>query len=322
MNTLRAIVLTLIIGGPLAAATFNLDKTTTIIWSEKEDASQVLTTPDSFTKQLSRFDRAVRLKRNDQISPEHFLKFVGQQALDWTPSEIERFRDSLERIKPPLQSLKLSFPKKILLIKTSGKDEPAPYTRQHAIILPEAVVRSPRKPDALLAHELFHILTRNAPAEFRSRLYKTIGFEPCNPIRLPGKLNEKRITNPDAPIYDHFIRVTRGGKITSVIPVLLTKSADYDPDASAPFFSYLEQRFIEIENRMGRWQVRQLGTDAATWSFDEAEDFYPQIGGNRYSVFQPEEILARHFTSLIMATNLPDDSSVASRLKNALSSRD
>ena len=318
MKILLSIGLTLLASAPLSAATFSLAANTTITWANKSQASQLLVTPDSFTAQLSRFDRAVRLGRDNKISQEDLLRHVGQQALDWTPNEIKRFRDSLERIKLPLQLLNLPFPSEILLIKTTGKDEPAPYTRQHGIILPKSVVGSARKPDGLLAHELFHVLTRNAPPEFRSRLYQVIGFEPCGPIELPADLKEKRITNPDAPIYDHYIKVKHGGKTKSAIPVLLTNKAEFDPSSDAPFFSYLEQRLLEIEKTNGVWQPTFNGTEAAILKIDEVENFYPQIGGKRYSVFQPEEILARHFTSIVMKTEIPDDTSVTSRLKTAL----
>lgn len=129
----------------------------TIHWATPDEARELLASADTFTHQLSAFDRAVRLKQDKPVSPETFLSFVSEQAQEWGESEVEWFRSALKRIQPSLARWRLPFPKKILLIKTTGKDEPAPYTRQNAIILPESVIRSGRKPDGLLAHELFHV---------------------------------------------------------------------------------------------------------------------------------------------------------------------
>ena len=290
----------------------------TIHWATPEEGRKLLASADTFTHQLSAFDRAVRLKQDKPVSPETFLSFVSEQAQEWGESEVEWFRSALKRIQPSLAHWRLPFPKKILLIKTTGKDEPAPYTRQNAIILPESVVRSGRKPDGLLAHELFHVLSRNADVDYRSALYEVLGFQHCGQIDLPPDLAPRRITNPDSPVYTHFIRVQHEGKSRNVIPILLSKTSRFDTKDAKPFFSYLEQKLMVIEKRSGRWIAANVREQALLLEMDNVEQFYEQIGGRRYSVFQPEEILAGHFTSLVLNLNLPIEQELQSKLDRVL----
>jgi hypothetical protein len=302
----------------LAEQSIQLNAEVKIVWATKSEAALLLATPDTFTKQLSPFDRAVRMKRNENHSEREFLSYVSQQALEWKQTEVDWFSEAIKRIQPKLTSLSLPLPEQILLIKTTGQDEPAPYTRQNAIILPKNVVASARKPDGLLAHELFHVLSRNAPPALRSKLYGILGFAPSGEVKLPRSLQSRRITNPDSPRYDHSIQVTHQDQEKAVIPILLSKTSDFDPSADKPFFSYLEQGLLVVKRQSEQWIPELAEGLPIVLKFDEVEGFYEQIGGKRYSVFQPEEILARHFTSLIMATEAPEDEPIVSGLKRHL----
>lgn len=302
----------------LAEQSIQLNAKAKIVWATKSEAAMLLATPDTFTKQLSPFDRAVRMKQNKNHTEPEFLSYVSQQALEWEQNEVDRFREAFKRIQPKLASLTLPLPARVLLIKTTGQDEPAPYTRQNAIILPKNVVASARKPDGLLAHELFHVLSRNAPPMLRSELYGILGFTPCDTIELPRSLQSKRITNPDSPSYDHFIQVRHQDQEKAVIPILLSTTSDYDPNSNTPFFSYLEQGLLVVEKQSEHWIPELTEGLPTVLKFDDVDGFYEQIGGKRYSVFQPEEILARHFTSLIMATEIPEDEPIVSKLERLL----
>lgn len=302
----------------LAEQSIQLSANVKIVWATKSEAALLLATPDDFTNVLSPFDRAVRMKRTENHTEPEFLSYVSEQALEWERTEVDRFRDAIKRIQSKLASLTLPLPERVLLIKTTGQDEPAPYTRQNAIILPKKVVSSARKPDGLLAHELFHVLSRNAPPKFRSELYGILGFAPCGSIKLPKDLQSRRITNPDSPIYDHYIQVTHQDQRKAVIPILLSKTSDYDPNSDTPFFAYLEQGLLVIERQSENWVPKLADGLPTVLKFDDVDGFYEQIGGKRYSVFQPEEILARHFTSLVMGNGIPEDEAIVSRLERHL----
>ena len=303
----------------LAEHSLQITAKTKIVWASVAEARSLLATPDTFTNVLSPFDRAIRMRRDENHTEPEFLNYVSQQALEWEQTEVDRLKDALKRIQTKLASLNLPLPERVLLIKTTGQDEPAPYTRQNAIILPKNSVATPRQRDGLLAHELFHVLSRNAPPNLRSKLYGIIGFTPCGDVELPELLQSRRITNPDSPQYDHFIRVRHLEQEKTVIPILLSTTSDYDSNSNKPFFSYLEQGLLVIKKEGQRWIPEKTEEISTVLNFDEVEGFYDKIGGERYSVFQPDEILARHFTSVILATELPEDKPITTQLEALLS---
>ncbi len=320
MKTLKLLALLCFPLPALAAsiAPLQLLPNTSIHWATQDEGKNLMARPDAFTKTLSSFDRAVRLQQAEPSSPEAFLEYVSDQARAWTEDEAQRFRVSLESIQARLERWKLPLPDKVFLIKTTGKDEPAPYTRQNAIILPESVVRSAGKPNGLLAHELFHVLSRHATTEFRSALYGVLGFKHCGPVSLPPDIANRRITNPDSPLYTHYIQVQHEGVSKNVIPILLSESSQFNPSNPKPFFAYLEQKLMVVKQDASLWKAATLNGQSRLLEMDAVDQFFDQIGGRRYSVFQPEEILARHFTSLVLNVTLPAEQTVQSKLDRVL----
>ena len=105
------------------------------------------------------------------------------------------------------------------MIKTTGAEEGnAAYTRATAIVLPKSELgKGQDHLKKLICHELFHILSRQNP-ELREKLYAIIGFTKCNEIKLPPELERRKITNPDAPRNDHFIRLQIEGQESLAVP--------------------------------------------------------------------------------------------------------
>src|SRR5262249_36039098 len=137
-------------------------------------------------------------------------------------------------------------PKGIVLIHTSGDEEAnAAYTRGTAIVLPTKVLSyQPTQLDRLLLHELFHVLGRHDGA-VRAKLYRIIGFEPCEPIEPPASLAPRRITNPDAPRIDCTINLTAAdGRVFTGAPILYSAIKAYDAKRGGTIFEYLTFRLL------------------------------------------------------------------------------
>ena len=135
------------------------------------------------------------------------------------------------------------------------RKQAAAYTRGSSIVLPTKVMKyESASLDRLLAHELFHLLSRHDGA-VRSRLYAIIGFELCEPIELPPSLAPRRITNPDAPLIDCTIGLTAAnGKAIIGAPVLYSQSKEYDAAAGKSLFQSLVFRLLVVERRGGRFE--------------------------------------------------------------------
>ncbi len=225
--------------------------TTTLQFATKADAATLLMVEDEFVQRMSPFDRQARLKTDAVVDRATYLKFVSEQTLDWTDAEKENLSAAWERVLTRLAGTKFKMPQQVTLIKTTGREEgDAAYTRGTSIILPASKAAA-RNIDTLLAHELFHVLSRH-DTETRERLYQLIGFRKCGELKLPADLQARRLTNPDAPVNDHCIQVKHQGQSLWVVPVLTSKVDTYDKARGGEFFQYLQFQLMAIESPIHR----------------------------------------------------------------------
>jgi hypothetical protein len=258
------------------------------------EAAQVIGAKDDFIQRLSPFDRAARMKTDQPVSEDRFLAFLKSNVSAWADTDEPRVQNAINALRPELEKLSVPFPNKIDFIKTTGAEEGhAFYTRDTAIIMPGAqiVAASPDLLKKTIAHELFHILSRNNP-ELREKLYQSIGFVHCDEVQLPPDLAARKITNPDAPRNDHAIRLQFGGKEVLAVPILLSNSDKYDRAKGGEFFDYMQLKFLVIQPSPGAKPPQLL--DPAYVSH-----FFEQVGRNTEYIIHPEEILAENFSQIV-----------------------
>lgn len=266
-----------------------------------------LTADDAFTQSLSRFDLQCRLQKAEPATLEEWRTFVAGEVRPWDEKHVAKVEASLERLRPRLAKLNLPLPDTILLVHTTGKEEgDAAYTRGAAIVLPVKVLGYPAAQfDRLLAHELFHVLSRHQPM-LRSELYGVIGFQTCPPIALPPSLAHRKITNPDAPLVDCYIELASGEKSYFAAPVLYASAKEYDAKAGGSLFKYLTFRLMVIEKHDGKWQPVLKEDKAVVIDPKQEPAFFDKIGKNTNYIIHPDEILADNFVHLVMGDqNLP-----------------
>ena len=264
------------------------------------EGAAILGQKDEFIQRLSPFDRAARMKTADPVSEETFLAFVRSNVTNWSEPEQARVEAAVVRLKPTLEKLTIALPKTVFIVKTTGAEEGgAFYTRDSAIILPQKQMEeaSAELLARTIAHELFHIISRTAP-KLREQLYQAIGFKHVGEVELPARLRSRKITNPDAPLNNHGIRLRSGETEVWAVPVLLSKSENYDPARGGEFFNYLQLQFLIAEKFPGP-QPQLVDPSALS-------GFFEQVGRNTDYIIHPEEILAENFALLVTgATNLP-----------------
>jgi len=278
-----------------------LSTTTAVRFADERRAATELSTVDNFIKSLSPFDRAARLQTDKAVAQDEFLKFVSAQALPWNSEETNRLALIISSIGNKLAPFALKFPETILLVKTTGKEEGnAAYCRNtNVIVLPQSKIpEATSKLEGLLIHELFHILSRNNP-KLRDSLYALVGYKPCSVIELPETLKSRKITNPDAPIIEHYIGVEVGGKAVLAAPVLYSSQPHYDAASGKSFFAYLTFRLLVIEREGEQWRPKHLGNRPWLLDASETKGFHEQIGRNTGYIIHPEEVLADNFVLLV-----------------------
>ena len=282
---------------------------TKVHFASQSEGRKILTEKDDFIQRLSPFDRSARMKTDKAVSEDEFLQFVGKHVIDWTSDERQTVQAAIEAIAPLLRDLRFSWPPTVQLIKTTGNEEGnAAYTRARAIVLPKGELgKGQDHLKKLVCHELFHILSRQNP-ELREKLYGIIGFTRCNEIKLPPGLERRKITNPDAPRNDHFIRLQIDGRESLAVPILVSSSDIYDVKRGGEFFEYLQLQFLVVEKSAGSENMQAVseGSSPKLADMKRVSGFMEQVGKNTDYIIHPEEILAENFALLVLkGDNVP-----------------
>jgi hypothetical protein len=283
-----------------AAVDVPLGGGTVVRFAAVQDGVATLTKRDDYIRQMSPFDRQVRLQTDREVSEDELLAFVGQHVRPWTSEEIARLTPYVEELARKLAPWKLKLPGVVLLVKTSGREEGgAAYCRGPAIVLPQHMVDdAARRMPAILPHEMFHVLSSHNP-ELRKSLYEVIGFRPCNEVQLPEPLAARKITNPDAPLNDYFITADHNGRSAEWMPVLVSKSERYDPARGGSLFAYLDFKLLLLTDDGGMRRAALENGRPVLVDRAQVTGYDAQIGANTKYVIHPEEILADNFVFLV-----------------------
>lgn len=284
------------------------------------EGAEILGRRDAFIQRLSGFDRSARMKTDKPISEREFLKFVQASVVEWTDEEKRKIEAAIAQIRPALEALPLSLPNLVYFIKTTGAEEgKAFYTRDTAIVLPQnGLAGDAALLEKTIAHEVFHILSRENPT-LREKLYEMIGFANCPEIDFPAALRSRKITNPDAPRNDHFIRVQIAGHDVLAVPILFSNAEKYDVARGGEFFNYLQFRFVPVE-KQGDSSVKTLAEDSQPKLIapEQVSRFFEQVGRNTDYVIHPEEILADNFALLIIGDHNVPSPEILEKMKAIL----
>ena len=255
---------------------------------------------------MSPFDRQARLCVNYPVSTEEYLKYITEQIMDWDATSVDTMTEIISELNTKPMMKYFEFPSIIYVIMTNGKDEcNAAYCRNmDLVVLPRSeIIRSEERTklsnvtdwDTTFTHELFHIWSRNH-TELRDKLYEIIGYlQTPAVIDLPPELAHLKMTNPDAPITNHYIKIDVNGQEKCLAPILVA-SGEYDPNIDPNFFSYLETRFIMLDDQT-------LKSSGNLITYDEVTNLYEKIGKNTEYIIHPEEIMADNFVHLVHETS-------------------
>jgi len=296
-----------------APTNFNMGNGCLAHFATASEAAEILTRKDDFIQRLSAFDRAARMKTDRIVSQDEFLAFVKASVASLTDAEKGKVEAAIGQIRPALEALPLPLPKTIALLKTTGAEEgQAFYTRDTAIVFPEGQLTAANPPlEKTIAHELFHILSRENPA-MREALYQAIGFTACAEVQLEASLQPRKITNPDAPRNDHSIRLRVGGKEVAAVPILFSATEKYDTHRGGEFFSYLQFQFLILENGSGSLSAGEVVPPS------RVSGFFEQVGRNTDYVIHPEEILAENFAMLVLNEQEVASPAILQRIREIL----
>lgn len=275
-------------------------------FATRAEAQMLITDIDNFTNRLNSFDINLRLGKENGRKSE-LLRLAMNETLNWSETEKKKITAAFKSLQAKIdkQKLKIKYPQEVILVKTSMKEEMnvAAYTRRNWIALGEKYINesTPESLEYLLAHEMFHLLTRSNK-DFKKSVYSVIGFNVTDrELFFPIDIIEKRISNPDIEMYDSYAEFTINGQkqkcsmmIYSAIPFSAEKTLS----------DYLSVGLIPLNDSL---IPLQENGQTVIYNIDQAEDFYQKIGKNTEYIINPEEILADNFAYLVtQKKNLPN----------------
>ena len=291
-----------------APATADIDLAgTPLSFVSQAQTQRLIQENDVWLQATSAFQRAATMgeatAKAQKAAPTvaRFQHFLAATAQAWPADELARWQAVAQDLAPRLAQLQLAHkPVRIQLALTNGRDAAnTPYTRGSVIYLPAGYASRSNSDLELLAHEYFHILTRENPA-LAQRIYALLGFRAAGELEWPAEWLPARIANPDAPFSRDAMALERGGKTIHVMPLLVAHRTVLQPGES--FFDVLDVRLLSVTPGNGKQPSRALrGPDGQLQWMDvgAARDYLQRLGGNTHYVFHPEETAADNFAYLV-----------------------
>ncbi|MFC2126569.1 hypothetical protein ACFLU5_17400 [Bacteroidota bacterium] len=274
-------------------ASFDFIGDTKFLVVTKERGEKLVSAYDPYIEKLSKFDLEGRINTLDNPTSRDYLDFSRRQVRIWRNEEIRKLEKIINTIKSKFlaQRISLELPDTIELIKSTCMEEGGAigYTRMNFIVLAENFIY-----EDVLLHELFHIYSRYNPNK-RKQLYAILGFHQCNVIEYPQLIRDRKMTNPDAPDNDFFIRVLFQEDSLDVL-LAIYATTNYDGNG---FFSYLNKRLIVLTGEGYNKQPVIKEGKPVLLRFNNVSGLYEQIGRNTEFNIHPEEICADHFIHLL-----------------------
>lgn len=265
---------------------------TRVHFASRETGRTLLTADDEWMAATSEFQRRAVMQRSASVTLEAFRQWNGDAVRPWATEQRARWSSALSRLAPAFIALRIPLPSEVWLIATNGQESAgAPYTRGNAVVLTELASSTGYSDGMLMAHELWHVASRSAPA-LATRLYAEIGFEPIPELMFPAAWASSRIANPDAPANRHAMRLAVEGRTALVTPVLMASRTVLRPEEN--FFSVMQARLLEVEpgSTTGKSQA-VLRADEPVWHpINGNHDYLRRLGGNTGYVIHHEEVMA------------------------------
>ena len=227
-------------------------------FASKAEGQQRLLANTDYYNQLTQTDVEWRMRKTG-ATIEELKAFAKDCVCDFTDKEKTAVAEAVSFVEERLRKMGaiLPFPKEdIVFIKTTMMDEGNAfgYTHKTEVYLGIKALESSNNSvetnlKVVIAHELFHCLTRNSSA-FRDRMYGLLGFTitGCDFVFSPT-IREMIMANPDVEHFDNYAEFSINGVNRFCIPLTLytrTWSEALSKDNKA-FFNYCQNVLVPID---------------------------------------------------------------------------
>ena len=262
-------------------------------FADREAGVETLMSNETYYAGFSQNDLDFKLQKAG-ATMEEYLPFARQQVLDFTDEEKALIDAGMAKLEDILleNGYRLPALEPIVFINTTMAEEayPAAYTHGTQIYIGDYVMKmmlavadgTDQGFLTLLAHELFHCLTRSNP-DFRRDMYSLIHFTVQDgEYEIPDSAREYFISNPDVEHHDAWATFRIDGRDVDCFAAFVTTK--HFEKAGELFFDSGITALIPVEG------------DGTWYTSEDAENFDEVFGRNTDYVIDPEECMADNFS--------------------------
>ena len=264
---------------------------------DADEAARLLLDNRNYLDNLSQNDLNFRMQKLD-ATLEELEAFIAKQTQDFTDAEKARIDQAMERIRENCDAWGYVLPPMddIVFAKTTMREEcdADAYTHGTQIYLGEDLIKKdfdddPKLQahfDTIVAHELFHCLTRNHP-DFRAAMYGILGFTVVDgDYEFAPEIRERMISNPDVEHHDSYTTFDINGTPTNCV-ALFTTGKPFEKEGDS-FFDDMVTGLVPIDDM------------STLYTSGDAANFWDVFGRNTDYVIDPEETLADNFSFTVI----------------------
>lgn len=264
-------------------------------FADREEGMEFLMACEAYYDGFSANDLAYRMQRRD-ADMEDYKAFAREQVCGFTDAEKALIDVYMQKIEQKIADNGYHLPEldEIVFICTTEKEEcgASAYTHGTQIYLGKELLDSfvgtggyAPNLEYLLAHEIFHCLTRSSPG-FRADMYRIIHFTVQEEeFEIPPSVMEYYISNPDVEHHNAYAGFIINGEPVNCFIALVTRK--HFENAGESFFDTATAALVPVD-----------GTDAYYYP-EDASNYDDIFGRNTDYTIDPEECMADNFGFLI-----------------------
>ena len=258
-----------------------------------EEAADLLLSNRDYYENMNQLDLNYRMQKTDATLRE-LEDFIPLQMRSFTQAEMDAVWDAMSNIESRClsQGYRLPDAGTLVFAKTTMEEEcgARAYTHGTQIYLGQSVLDMGLSEDeshravfsSILAHELFHCLTRAHP-EFRAGMYSILHFTVEEEDFVFGEsIRERMISNPDVGHHNSWAAFEIEGE-TRNCAVIFTVSRPFT-DKGDSFFQNSVTGLVPLDS------------PDTMYTPEDADNFWEIFGLNTSYVIDPEETLADNFS--------------------------
>ncbi len=266
-------------------------------YADAAEAAGLLLSNRDYYEGLTQNDLNYRMQHLNATLGE-LEAYIPEQMLEFTDEEkryIDAVMAGIEAICAE-RAYALPVTDGIVLVKTTMREEcnVSAYTHGTQIYLGQRILPDMAGIEAgkdrnfreIMAHELFHCLTRNHPV-FRSKLYEILGFTVAEEeYEFDPGIRERIISNPDVEHHNAFAAFEIHGEMRNCVVIFTTSEPFRQPGDS--FVRSMETGLVPTDDL------------SVMYTLDDAANFWQVFGRNTDYVVDPEETMADNFSYVII----------------------